>query len=150
MQNFREICSEFEKLGALERSVILAEKSVKILARLKALDIDGADPVYTLAGFVIGAIAADGAVDEKEYLLIYPALVKVFGANFNYASVKQAVKENRKSGRELNKSAKEILRLLEQVDEGFKRDVIILCLCIVSVDGKVSLKEKRYIKNLWF
>lgn len=150
MQNFREICSEFEKLGALERSVILAEKSVKILAHLKALDIDGADPVYTLAGFVIGAIAADGAVDEKEYLLIYPALVKVFGANFNYASVKQAVKENRKSGRELNKSAKEMLRLLEQVDEGFKRDVIILCLCIVSVDGKVSLKEKRYIKNLWF
>ncbi len=150
MQNFREICSEFEKLGALERSVILAEKSVKILARLKALDIDGVDPVYTLAGFVIGAIAADGAVDEKEYLLIYPALVKVFGANFNYASVKQAVKENRKSGRELNKSAKEMLRLLEQVDEGFKRDVIILCLCIVSVDGKVSLKEKRYIKNLWF
>lgn len=150
MQNFREICSEFEKLGALERSVILAEKSVKILARLKALDIDGVDPVYTLAGFVIGAIAADGAVDEKEYLLIYPALVKVFGANFNYASVKQAVKENRKSGRELNKSAKEMLRLLEQVDEGFKRDVIILCLCIISVDGKVSLKEKRYIKNLWF
>ena len=150
MQNFREICSEFEKLGALERSVILAEKSVKILARLKALDIDGVDPVYTLAGFVIGAIAADGAVDEKEYLLIYPALVKVFGANFNYASVKQAVKENRKSGRELNKSAKEMLRLLEQVDEGFKHDVIILCLCIVSVDGKVSLKEKRYIKNLWF
>mgnify|MGYP004654087229 FL=1 len=150
MQNFREICSEFEKLGALERSVILAEKSVKILARLKALDIDGVDPVYTLAGFVIGAIAADGAVDEKEYLLIYPALVKVFGANFNYASVKQAVKENRKSGRELNKSTKEMLRLLEQVDEGFKRDVIILCLCIVSVDGKVSLKEKRYIKNLWF
>ena len=150
MQNFREIYSEFEKLGALERSVILAEKSVKILARLKALDIDGVDPVCTLAGFVIGAIAADGAVDEKEYLLIYPALVKVFGADFNYASVKQAVKENRKSGRELNKSAKEMLRLLEQVDEGFKRDVIILCLCIVSVDGKVSLKEKRYIKNLWF
>ncbi len=150
MQNFREICSEFEKLGALERSAILAEKSVKILARLKALDIDGVDPVYTLAGFVIGAIAADGAVDEKEYLLIYPALVKVFGADFNYASVKQAVKENRKSGRELNKSTKEMLRLLEQVDEGFKRDVIILCLCIVSVDGKVSLKEKRYIKNLWF
>lgn len=150
MQNFREICSEFEKLGALERSAILAEKSVKILAHLKALDIDGVDPVYTLAGFVIGAIAADGAVDEKEYLLIYPALVKVFGANFNYASVKQAVKENRKSGRELNKSAKEMLRLLEQVDEGFKHDVIILCLCIVSVDGKVSLKEKRYIKNLWF
>lgn len=41
--------------------------------------------------------------------------------------------------------AVELLRLL---DDGLKQDVIMLCLCVTSIDRKITLKEKRYIRRL--
>lgn len=38
--------------------------------------------------------------------------------------------------------------LLSLTNSDMKRDIIMLCLCIVSVDGKVSLREKYYIRQL--
>ena len=34
------------------------------------------------------------------------------------------------------------------VDEDLQADIVILCLCIMTVDGKVSLKERNYVKRL--
>ena len=36
MFEFAKLCNEYEKLSALERGAILTEKSVKILAKLRA------------------------------------------------------------------------------------------------------------------
>ena len=100
MFEFNKVMKDYEKLNAIERGLMLTEKSVSILAKLSALDIDGIDPVETLASFIIGSVVADGKLHEKEYLLIYPALVKVFGADFDYESIKkefEADKDGRKS-----------------------------------------------------
>ena len=83
MFEFNKILKDYEQLGAIERGLMLTEKSVGILARLAELNIDGIDPVETLASFIVGSVAADGKLHEKEYLLIYPALVKVFGQDFD-------------------------------------------------------------------
>lgn len=82
MFEFNKILKDYEQLGAIERGLMLTEKSVGILARLAELNIDGIDPVETLASFIVGSVAADGKLHEKEYLLI-PAhcfqIVDVFG-----------------------------------------------------------------------
>lgn len=95
MFEFFKLCNEYEKLSALQRGAILTEKSVKILARMRLTGADeNIDPVETLACFILASIAADGKVNEQEYILMYPALVKVFGSDFDFASVKKIVAEN--------------------------------------------------------
>ena len=41
-----------------------------------------------------------------------------------------------------------LVAVLSLVDESVVTDVIMLCLCVLSVDGKVTLKERNYLKKL--
>lgn len=148
MFEFNKVMKDYEKLNAIERGLMLTEKSVSILAKLSALDIDGLDPVETLASFIIGSVVADGKLHEKEYLLIYPALVKVFGTDFDYESIKKEFEADKDGRNDIAKYTTDLLRILEMADETLYEDVIILCLCVVTIDGKVSLREKNYVKRL--
>ena len=148
MFEFTKLCNDYENLSVAERGVILTVKSAKILAKLKLSGIDGVDPVSTLASFIIGSVVADGKINEQEYLLIYPALVKVFGDDFDFASVKRAFESDKEGKKAIKKYTEELLSVLASEDDEFKSDVVTLCLCVVTVDGKVSLKEKRYIRKL--
>ena len=90
MFEIAKLCNEYEKLGTVEKGLILTEKSVSVLAKVSALNVPEIDPVETLASFVLGSIVCDGRINEKEYLLMYPALVKVFGTEFDFDSIKTA------------------------------------------------------------
>ena len=107
------------------------------------------DPVETLACFILGSIVSDGKINEQEYILIYPALVKVFGSDFDFASVKAAVSKNYAFKKAVKDYSKELASTLAEADESFVNDVIGLCLCVVSIDGKISFREKNYIKKLY-
>ena len=148
MFEFEKIMKDYEKLTTVERGLILTEKSVGILAKLAALDIEELNPVDTLAAFIIGSVAADGKLHEKEYLLIYPALVKTFGQDFDFETIKKGFESDKDTRREIAEYTKDLIRILELVDDELFEDVIILCLCVVTIDGTVSLREKRYIKQL--
>lgn len=148
MLEFAKLCKEYEKLSATERGLLLAESSVKVLAKLKLLDLPGVDPVYTLAGFILGSVVADGRVNEQEYLLIYPALLHVFGDDFDFESVKESFHKDRDSRNILKEYTEEMVSLLSLADESLQRDLIVLCLCVVTVDGKISLRERNYIRKL--
>lgn len=147
MFEFKKLCDEYEKLTSVERGFLLREKSVTLLAKLKRLDIPEIDPVTSLVGFIIGSVVADGKIDEREYLLMYPALIQAFGYNFDFHSVKQAFEDY--GTRKIVKAyTEQMLRIFDHLDEKLKDDAITLCLCVTSMDGKVSLKEKRYLKRL--
>ena len=148
MFEFNKVMKDYESLNAIERGLMLTEKSVSILAKLSALDIDGIDPVETLASFIIGSVVADGKLHEKEYLLIYPALVKVFGSDFDYESIKKEFEADKDGRKDIAGYTTDLIRVLGTVDETLYEDVIILCLCVVTIDGKVSLREKNYVKRL--
>lgn len=148
MFEFRKLCNEFEELSPLQRGVLLTESSVRTLAKLKLMDIPEIPPVETLAAFLIGSIVADGKLDEHEYLLIYPALRVIFGDDFDFESVKKQFESDPASDRLIQKYTKEMMTILSDVDESLQADIVRLCLCAVSVDGKISLREKNYIKRL--
>lgn len=147
MFEFKKLCKEYEQLSLVERGFILTDKSVKILAKLKILDVQGVEPVSALAGFIIGSVVADGKIDEQEYLLIYPALIKVFGYNFDFYSVKQSFCGGN-AKKLINEYIRQMIRVIDLLDDDLKCDVITLCLCVTAIDGKISLREKRYIKRL--
>ncbi len=148
MSELTELFKSFEQLSSAERAVILTEQSAVILQKMRLLPFLDTDPVALLAGFVIGSAAADGRINEKEYLIIYPSLVKVFGDGFDFNSVK-AMFRNEKEGRKaLTDFTAELMQILSAVDESIRYDIIMLCLAIVSVDGKITPREKKYIRTL--
>lgn len=148
MFEFTKLCNAFEKLSPVERGAILAEKSVKVLAKLKLLGAEEGDPTFALASFILGSIVADGKVDEREYLLMYPALIQVFGDKFDFASVKAAIEGDSEGKKAIKAYTEELMRDLSEADESLVEDVVVICLCVVAMDGRVSLKEKNYIKRL--
>ncbi len=148
MFEFTKLCHRFETMSAVERGACLLDSSVRVTAKLAAMAEGDVRPLDALAGFVIGSAVADGKLDEREYLLMYPALVRVLGEDFDFATVKASLEDDRKSAKALQKDTEEMARIYSALDDTLREDLLLLCLCIVSVDGKVSLKEKNYLRRL--
>lgn len=147
MFEFNKLCNELEKLNPVERGVMLAEKSVTVVKGLQELNLPF-NPVETLVTFIVGSAVSDGAFNEKDYLYIYPSLVKAFGSDFDFVSAKQALQFAKDIHKEISKYTKDLMSVINECDEELANDIISLCLLVTSIDGKISLKEKRYIRKL--
>lgn len=147
MFEFKKLCNELEKLSSIERSALLAEKSIAVVKGLKELDLSF-DPVKTLVAFILGSVVSDGSLSEKDYLYIYPSLVKAFGKDFDFMAAKQALQVAKDVKKEISNYTKELMSVISVCDEDLAMDIVALCLLVTSVDGKISLKEKRYIRQL--
>lgn len=148
MLDFAKLCKQCEQLSTTERALMMAEKSAVVFAKLKVLSLPEIDPVETLAAFLIGSIFSDGKIDDREYLLLYPSLVGAFGADFDFESVKALFESDKQGIAEIKRCTKDIMTIIGCIDEDLQADLIALCLLITAIDGKISLKERRYIKQL--
>lgn len=148
MKEFNSLCKEFETLDVLSYAAILAGKSVKVLPALRAVTDDGLDGVTIFAQYILAAIAADGKLSEEEYILCYPLLFAFFGDDVNYEDCKAAARAAKPFGRELKKTVRMMTDVFSVLSPEIKEDLIVISLMICAVDGKVSLREKRWIKKL--
>lgn len=149
MKEFNELCKLVEDLSPEEYAVFLAEKSAKLIPVLDEItDGSGTNGTAALATFVLASVCADGKLDEAEYLFMYPMLKIFFGENYDYEGAKASLKMLKPEVKALKKLVDKDVDLLGQIDEELKADVIAVCLLICAVDGKISLKEKNYIKQL--
>lgn len=148
MNDFNKICKAAEELNPLEYAAIITAKTAKILPALREVTDSRGDSLELMATFMIASIYADGKLDESEYLLISPALHLFFGDDFDYDAAKSLVKAFRPEGKELKKVVDAMVDLLGEVSDELKEDIITVCLLICAVDGKISFKEKKYIKQL--
>lgn len=148
MFEFQKLCNEVEALTAAERAVLIADKAVAVGKGLRDLGMEGFDPLETLAAFVVGSIVSDGVISEKDYVYIYPALSKAFGDTCDLAEIKYRYKVSKDVQKEIKTYTKQLISVLTAADETLGADIVMLCLLVTSADGKISLKEKRYIKQL--
>lgn len=149
MFEYIEKCKKFEKLSTFERFALLANKSLIVTNNLSKLGFNVNESLSLIASFILGSIVSDGEVNEKEYLLMYPALLRTFGDNFDFDSIKEAFKNDFKTRKELKNYLKDILSLLNNVSNELKEDIIDICFAIVTIDGKLSLKERIYMRKLF-
>lgn len=149
MFEYIEKCKKFEKLSTFERFALLANKSLIITNKLSELGLNVNDSFSLIATFILGSIVSDGEVNEKEFLLMYPALLRTFGDNFDFDSIKEAFQNDFKTRNELKNYLKDILSLLNSVSNELKEDIIDICFAIVTIDGKLSLKERIYMRKLF-
>lgn len=148
MKDFNRLCKEFEELDALSYGVILGEKSLKVIPALSKITESGVDGATIFATYILGAIAADGRLSEEEYVLCYPLLHAFFGEYVNYEDCKKAARLLRPESRELKKAVKEMTDVFGQLSDELKEDLVTVCLLICSIDGKISLKERNWIRKL--
>ena len=130
------------------RGILIISEAKKSLEGLAAISETSFNPAKVLATFMIGAVVSDGKIDEKEYLLIYPSLVKAFGEDFDYQSVKRTLTEDKDGKKLLNDYINALIEIISEVDENLQTDIVTLCLLVVSIDGKVTPQERRYIRRL--
>ena len=148
MFEFQKLCSEVESLSPAKRAALIAEKAVTVVEGLHNLHIEGIDPVETLAAFIIGSVVSDGVVGEKDLLGVYPELVAALGEACDLAGIARSYKVSKDVQKEIKAYTKAIHSIVWTVDEQLGADIVTLCLLVTSADGKISLKERRYIKQL--
>lgn len=146
--NFNQLCKEVESLNPLEYAAIITAKTVKIVPALQAITDDYLETAGLFASFLMASVYADGKLDESEYLLLLPSLQLLFGEEIDYNSAKMIAQYFKPEGREIKKAVNQIVDILGELSEELKGDIITVCLLICAVDGKISLREKNYIKQL--
>lgn len=148
MKDFDKICRDFENIDINTYAAVLTEKASKLIPALSAFSEDGLSGVELFASFIYGAIAADGKLSEDEYALIYPLLHSFFGDTIDYNDAKRAFSSLSKEHRELKKIVDDMVDVIGCFSDEMKTDIVIVAMLICAVDGKISFKEKNWIKKL--
>ncbi len=148
MKEFNRLCNEFEQLDAASYALILAEKSAKIVPALAAITEDGLDGVALFASFIVGAVVADGDLSVEEFAITFPLFQAFFGEDVSYEDCNYVVRKMRRESRVMAKYVDEMVDAFGQLSEELKDDIVLVCLMICAIDGKVTQKEKQWIKKL--
>ena len=148
MKDFDKLCKDFESIDIDTYAAVLTEKAMKLIPALSAFSEDGLSGIEIFASFIYGAIAADGKLSEDEYALVYPLLHAFFGDSIDYNDAKRAFYSLSKEHKELKTIVDEMVDLIGFFSDEMKADIIIVVMLICAVDGKISLKEKNWIKKL--
>ncbi len=148
MKEFNKLCKEFEEMDALNYNIILDELSSRIIPALQVITDDGIKGEMIFARFLMGAIVSDGKLSEEEYQFMQPMLERFFGDTVDFDYCKTLIKENKTMGKDLKNEVDYMVDVLGMLSDDLKNDIITVCLMVCAVDGKVSFKEKRWIKQL--
>lgn len=148
MREFDSLCKQVEQLEPAVYVQILGEKAERLIPALSAITEDGLDGLTLFASLIVGSVVADGKLSAEEYALCYPVFRAFFGQHVNYDDCNRLVKSMRDDNREVKRFVNDMADVLGMIDEELKEDVIIVCLLLCAVDGKISLKEKAWIKQI--
>lgn len=148
MDDFDRLCKEFEQLDFFSYGAFLAEKAAKIIPALNKITRNELSGSRIFALFILGAVAADGRLTEEEYAVLYPTFKNFFGDNIDYVRCKKIFEGAPEEVNRLADSVDFMADMLAAFSEELRDDVVIACLMICAIDGKVSAKEKAWIKRL--
>ena len=148
MKDFDLLCKEFEEMDGETYTALLAKKAATLIPALSLISVDALSGIGIFSTFIFGAIGADGRLSEEEYALVHPLLHAFFGDKVDYEACRAAVRAARAETKALKEAADEMVDVLAELSEDLKNDLILVCLMICAIDGKVSLKEKQWIKKL--
>ena len=149
MFEFNKLCKAVEQMDPVTYGAVITEKSVNIIAALTAITQSGKDGLTIYLHFILCSIAADGKLDEHEFALLQKSLEASIGHEITYEEAKQIFSDAGLDKPAAYKEAVDLMvDILGLVSVELKTDIILVCLMICAVDGHVSHKEKKWIKQL--
>lgn len=148
MKEFNKLCKEVEEMDASTYASVLAAKSKDVIPALCAVTEDGIEGLSLFATFIVGAVVADGELSLEEFALTYPLFKAFFGEKISYKDCDYIVRKMRGERKQLKRYVDDMTDAFGQLSEELKLDIVLVCLIICAVDGKVSAQEKSWIKKL--
>ncbi len=149
MSSFNDLCKLMESLDPATYGQVMVEKTADVLIGLRGITCDGLDALAIYTDFILCSVAADGKLSEEEFLLVKPVLDLVAGADVSYEDAKAIFKAaGLDKPKEYKDAMDKTVDLLGLVSPQLKDDIILVCMLVCAVDGKISFKEKRWIKKL--
>jgi uncharacterized pyridoxamine 5'-phosphate oxidase family protein len=149
MSNFEELCKKLEEMDPIAFNQNFNQLSVSVLDDLSLINADGVDAYTDYLSFVLAAIAADGKLSEKEFVVIKPLFDKSAGEDVSYEKAVQMFKDMGLDNPENVKNAADLMvDVIELVSPETKDKIVMLCLMICAIDGKVTDDEKKWIAQL--
>ena len=148
MSDFDELCHEAENLDPMTYSSIISEKSRNVQNGYTAILGDEDDAKTLFTALLLGAVISDGKIVEKEFNLIKPMLVEAVGEDMTFEDAQEFVQGVKSESRQFKQIIVSLAGLLNVISEDLKNDAVILCLLVCSVDGKVSVREKKWLQKL--
>jgi len=138
MFEFEKLVHQYEKLTYDERREQLTVLSAIILPAIDA--ITGGVEAFTT--IVLASCAADGKLDIEEYSLFKDSTNIDISFEDASALVEAAKKDN------IGERADNVADVLGMISEDIKVAVVSYCLCLVSADNYVGIRESQFIKKL--
>lgn len=149
MNDFDALCEILERLDPETYNQIYEQKSVGIVKALSGIMEDGRDGVAIFMDFILAAVAADGKLAEDEFLAIRPGMEAILGRSVSYGD---ALEMFMRAGLDEPEGLKAEVDLMVDVigllSPELKEDIVLICLMVCAVDGKVCDSEKAWIKQL--
>jgi len=148
MASFDELCNYIENLDEATFTAVFDKKSTDVLTALTEHS-NGHAAINAYLHFILASVAADGVLSEAEFKLLRPMFENLNGGEVDYEGAKKIFEEmglnNADDYRQVVDTMVDILGI---VDDSVKDDIIMLCLMTCAIDGKVSEKEKDWIRQL--
>ena len=149
MSSFEELCKALEEMDPITFNQKFNQLSVSVLDDLSIINADGMDAYTDYLSFVLAAVAADGELSEKEFVVIKPLFDKSAGKDVSYEEAVQMFKDMGLDKPDNVKNAADLMvDVIELVSPETKDKIVMLCLMICAIDGKVTDDEKKWIAQL--
>lgn len=139
MFDFSKVCRTYEAMNADELKSMLQHEAATVLEALAELGRDGVNEFIL---FVMTACGADGKLDPKEYALF----CDVTGISYEYDTVCELVCVA--AAKDSRHVVDIIADAFGQLSDEIKASIVSFCLCFCAANGKISGREKRFIKKL--
>lgn len=148
MFEFEKVCKEVERMDPLTYSVLLAETSARVVAALSHVTEDGIAGITIFKGLVLGAIVSDGKLSEEEFILVKPTLEQVAGEEVTFEDAKALLKYFKPETKDYKVFVDAVVDLFGELSDELKADLVTVCLLVCAADGKISMKERMWLKQL--
>lgn len=148
MKEFQQLCKTVEDLPQGEKERFITSRLATVLPVLAGMFGDETNAAALLGDFILCSMAADNKLTAEEYALGYPFLRLMFGEETEGATYEDRIRALRADKKFLQKNVDDVCDLLGKLSEDLKADIILICLAVCAIDGKVSAPEKKWIRQL--
>ena len=148
MFEFEKVCKEIERLDPASYKDILAEKSKKAIDAISELSEGGQSGASRFLGIVLGAVISDGVLSEKEFSTIKPMLDVAFDTDMTFDSARQMISFLIPDPKEYKSFVNHTTDLFGEMSDELKADIVVVCLLVCASDGRISHKERKWLKEL--
>lgn len=149
MSNFDDLCSVIENLDPGVYGDLMLRKTQDILMAFGEMSEDAEDCIALYCDFLLCAVAADGRLTEEEFLLAKPVLDRMLDADIGFEDALRYFHDYGLDQPEGYKDTMDgIVDMLGEVSPGLKDDIVLVCMLVCAVDGRISDEEKAWIRQL--